>query len=220
MSITPRELIHNAILGKDEEKVQTEFLRRFGHEIESFETAMTELYDRFRDFDTRFSKTEETATVTALLFSILYGHLVSMRLLISGHLIPAGNIERQVIESIAMWILSSRIDWPYLKKYMQGQFSTDRSVSILLKRSGELGLNKKALLQIQKAFQFFHKLSHPTRLALAHMIALDGTGNYYLVSGFDKSKVFGYKKEIHLRLSLAISLLSAFALVSGNMSKW
>jgi len=134
MSITSRELIHNAILGKEEEKIQSEFLKPFAHEIESFETVMTDLYDRFRDFDTRFSKTEETATVTALLFSILHGHLGSMSLLISGHLIPAGNIERQVIESIAMWILSSRADWPYREKYMQGRFSTDRAISITARR--------------------------------------------------------------------------------------
>lgn len=214
------EIIHEVLTGKDDEEVREQFIKYFSSEIAQFEKVMADVYEHWRTFDAQFSKTEDSATVTALLWTVVRGHIISFRLLITGYWVAAGNTQRQVFEGCAMAIIASKYGWPYLKKYLDNQFSTNKAIDVLRRRRGELNIGKEGLLNLEKAINFYDGLSHPTRFALADMMSLDGTHKLYIGASFDDAKIKGYKKEIEGRIGFAKIINNIISGVDKNMKSW
>lgn len=214
------EIIHEVLTGKDDEEVRKQFMKCFSSEIAQFEKVMADAYDHWRTFDAQFSKTEDSATVTALLWTVVRGHIISFRLLISGYWVAAGNTQRQVFEGCAMTIVASKHGWPYLKKYLDNRFSTNKAIDVLKRRRGELNIGKEGLSILEKSINFYDGLSHPTRLALADIMSLDGTHKVYIGASFDNAKIKGYKKEIDGRVGFARTINNIISGVEKNMRAW
>ncbi len=215
----PRDLIHGAIFGIGDDDVRRQFVAHFGHEIAEFEQVMTDVYERWRELDHRFSKDRDSATVVGTVFVVIARLLLSMNLLSLGHNALAGAAKRQVFEALAQAFLFSKHGWPYREQALNGTFSVNKAIGLLLKRSTELGLNRDALQVVSQARDFYHKLSHATVLAMGDLIHLDGSGSP-LGASFDEAKLEFYRHEVVARLSFARTLTNAIYGVEGLLGQW
>jgi len=215
----PTEAVHDAVFGIGDDAVRDQFMSHFGDKITEFEHVMTLVYRRWQDFDSRFAKDRDSATVVAALFAVVARLLLSMKLLMLGHVALSGAAKRQVLEALAQAFLFSRQGWPYLKHAWEGRFSANKALDVAVRRSGELKLNVDALGVLSQARDFYNKLSHATIFAIADVVDFERSGSY-LGAFFDEGKLPAYRDEVFARLSLAKVLPSAIDGVAGNMREW
>lgn len=194
--------IKNELVGSDREVIEA-FLSHFESDIKQFMQSMTEAYCLWKEFDSKIGNSVEKAHISSLVFGAIKFHIMSMRLMITGYQVPAGNLQRQVLETIAMAFLASKPKLGYLKRYMENKYSTHNAVRDVLNNHEALGLNKDALMTLKKTQTFYHKFSHPTMLTVASSISMSQAGGLYLGASFDEGKIEIYKKEVNNRISIA-----------------
>jgi hypothetical protein len=198
--------IHDAVFGLGDDAVRRRFALHFGSEIAEFERLMAVVYGRWQELERRFVKDRDSATVVGTLFVVVARLLLSMKLLMLGHIALAGAAKRQVLEALAQAFLFSKHGWPYLEQAWTGRFSVNKAIDLVLKRSAELDLDYEALRVVSQARDFYHKFSHSTVLAMSDVIDLDGSRNR-LGATFDEAKLEFYRREVTARVSLARTLL-------------
>jgi hypothetical protein len=180
-----QDLIHRALFGLDDEEVRQHFFKNFGDQISQFETTMKDVFQRWLDFDKSFRKDQDSGTVVGVLYMMIVRLIQSMNLLITGNITLSGAAMRQVIEAIAVAILFSKRELPYLKLAWQKKFSVNKAVDKIIKHQKKLKLDKEALKIMKDSITFYDKFSHPTILAMGDTMQLDGIGIYYLGASFD-----------------------------------
>ncbi|MDU0458468.1 MAG: hypothetical protein RW306_06995 [Geobacteraceae bacterium] len=204
---------------EDISEVRDRFLAEFNKEIDQFSIDMTDVLLDWQSLDTKIGSDAKLAHVSALVYSAITLQILSMKLLISGQIIAAGNIMRQVLETIATALLCSSAALGVLEKYFRGKYSTQKSVEHLIKHASKLGLKKDALKILKSSQIFYHGYSHPTLITIATHISFDKEGALYVGSSFDEGKVGQYRKEIEGRLSLS-KVFSNFVLaVTSNLGQ-
>jgi hypothetical protein len=221
LNLAPTELIHRALFGIDDEPIRQLFMEQFGDQVRQFETRMTLVYESWQEFDKIFThnQNQDSATVAAILFTVIVRIILSMKLLITGHITLAGAAYRQVIEAIALALLFSKRGLPYLREYWDGKFRVHRAVKLLDKHRNELGLDKEAFDLMKNKRNFYHTLSHPTILAMGDIISLEGAG-IYLGASYDEAKLPFYEKEVSSRVNLANILINVIEAVTRQMREW
>jgi hypothetical protein len=219
MNLAPDELIHRALFGIDDESTRQRFIEHFGAQICQFETTMTSVYESWEEFDKTFTKDQDSGTIVGILFGVIARLILSMKLLMAGHITLAGTAKRQVIEAIALALLFSKQGLPFLYQAWEGKFSANKAVNLIIKHQKKLNLNKEALEIMKKARNFYDKLSHPTIFSMGDTINLDGTG-IYLGASFDEVKLPFYHKEINLRVGLANIIINVIEGVTIQMREW
>ena len=157
--------------------------------------------------------------MVAFLFVVVARMLLSMKLLMLGHVALSGVAKRQVLEALAQAFLFSKRGLPYLKLAWEGRFSSNKALAIAVKRSAELNLNSDALGVLVKARDFYHQMSHATILATGDVVDLDGTGSH-LGASFDEAKLPFYLDEVTASLSLAKTLTNAIEGIARHMREW
>ena len=199
--------IRETVLG-DEQIIKQSFLSFFEREIRDFIKYMSITYDKWRILDSTLSTNEEKAYISALAYSAINQHIVSLKLFISGYFIPSGNIQRQVFESVAMALLASKIELGYLHRFIKGKYSTNKAIKDLQKQYKKLSLDKEALNILARQYLFYHKFSHITYVTLASSISAPykGTSISYLGAAFDPGRLEIYRKEIESKVGFAIVL--------------
>ena len=138
---TIREKIRIAATTEDAE-VRARYLSAFEAEIDQFVEGMSKAFERWQQLDENSSKERRRAYASALVYSALTLHITSMNLFLSGQLVAAGNIQRQVLESIALAFLISARNLNVFEQYANGKFSSNKAPTRLLKHHGSLGLDK------------------------------------------------------------------------------
>jgi hypothetical protein len=179
------------------------YVIEFKDEIEEFVQHMADAFLEWRCLDTEIGTNERLCHVSALVYSAITLHILSMKLLLSGHIVAAGNLMRQVIESIAMGLLCSTPSLGVLDRYIKGKYSTNKSVDQIIKHAKALGVKRESLKDLQKAQIFYHQYSHPSLFTVASHICFKTEGALYVGCSFDEGKVEQYRKEVNGRLSLA-----------------
>ena len=195
-------IVSEELLG-DTDQAREQYLSHFRPELEEFVAAMASIYLHWKEFDKTVGGSEERAHISALLYGTMNSHVVSMKLLISGYLIPSGNTQRQALESAAMALLCSKPELGFLKRYMEEKYSTNKAVRDVVKHHEALHLNKSALKTLVKKRSFYDKFSHPTFMTLASVLGLSKPGPLFFGSSFDEGKLSAYAKEIRSKLSFA-----------------
>lgn len=185
----------------------------------SFERVMSAVYHRWQEFEDRFAKDRHSATVVATLFALVARMLLSMKLLMLGHVALAGAAKRQALEALAQVFLFAKPGLPFLEQAWTGRFSPNKAIGIAVRRSADLHLNPEALDVLVQAQRFHNKLSHATMLAMGDVVDLDGAGSH-LGASFDAGKLFFYDGEVTARLSLAKILPNAIEGVTRHMREW
>ncbi|MEO7864044.1 MAG: hypothetical protein ABIU05_27150, partial [Nitrospirales bacterium] len=206
-------------LTSDNSEVRAEYLTHFDSDVEEFAEAMAKAFRNWRALDGDLRGNEKRAYVSALVFSATTLHILSLKLLVSGHLVPAGSLMRQVVESISLALLCSGSNLDTLNRFMTGKYSTNNAVRDVLRNSANLGVNDQALKTLAKSKDFYNKYSHPSHLTIASGMSFSNRGTY-VGATFDEGKLQAYTQEIQFRLALAKVFSSFIDCVKANIAKW
>ena len=160
------------------------------------------------------------AHISALIYSAINNHIVSLKLFLSGYIIAAGNLQRQVIETVALALLCSAANLNILDCYIDNKYSTNKAVRDVLRHYDKINLNKNALQVLERSRDFYDEYSHPTQLTLTNLISFSKSGKLYLGATFDEGKLEQYAKELNGRVSLAMVFDNFIDGVKANVEKW
>lgn len=201
-----RDEIIDVLYGDEDHHIRDRFIKNYSDELEQFVVLMTQAFEEWSRVDKILTKkkTEPDAYITALLYTALHSHVVSLKLYISGLLVPSGNTQRYVYEAVALAFLLSRPSLGVVEKYMNDKYSTTKAVRDVVRNHEILKLNRDALKTLESSIKFYDKFSHPTRLSLSGVIHLSGNGNQVIFGGaYDKHKEFAYAKELKSKIGFA-----------------
>jgi hypothetical protein len=215
-----RDIIREALHSTDS-AVRADYVKHFSQEIEVFASSMAAAMVAWDPLD-NVAGDRERAFVAALTHAAVTLHIESMKLFISGHIIAAGNLFRQVVETIALSLLCCVREFPYLKHFMDNRYSTSKAVDDLLKPKNARRLrhaDREALKALRDAREFYHLYSHPTMLTLAVQMSFAGEGNY-VGACFDPGKVDQYRREIAGGVGLARVFPGIMEVIKANMAEW
>jgi len=203
----------------DDRDVRNEYLKRFEGQAKSFSAAMGEAVMVWRSLDGQVGQNEKFAYVSGLVYTAITLQILSMKLLLSGQPVAAGNLFRQVLESIALALLCSSKDLDVLRRFMDEKYLTNNAIRDVLRHRKRLGLLGEGVKVLEKAQMFYHKLSHPTKFTIAYVMSFS-TKDLYVGASFDEGKVFAYAKEIKGRIGLANVFPNFVQAVKANVAKW
>ena len=206
-------------LTEEDVEVRGEFLRLFRAEVIKFSGAMAEAFLNWRTLDVGAEKNDKHAYISALVYTSIHLHILSMKLFISGYSVATGNLFRQVLETIALALLCSGKDLNTIEKFMNKKYSTRKAVQDLIRHADKLGLNKDSVKDLKNSVSFYHKFSHRSLLTIASGMSFSKQ-SLFVGSSFDQEKIESYKKEINGRISLALVFSNFIDGVKANFEKW
>jgi hypothetical protein len=207
-------------LTTDDSEVRSAYLKLFEADVKTFADAMAQAFMKWRTFDNQLESNEGRAYVSALVYTAITLHILSLKLFLSGQTVAAGNLFRQVIESIALALLCSGKDLDVLQRFMKDKYSSTAAVRDVLRHNEKLSLKGDALEALKKSQEFYHKYSHVTKMTIAIGMSFSEKGRLYVGASYDKDKVEEYTKEVKGRLSLARSFPNFIDGVAANVAKW
>lgn len=213
------EIISEEVKGDDSETRQ-KFIDAFTDQIDVFIDAMSSAYANWKDFDSKIGDNKKKAHISSLIYSTINNHIVSMKIFLSGYIVVAGNLQRQVIETMALAILCADSSLDILDRYSKDMYSTNKAVRDVLRNSKKLKLNEDALKVLDQSQDFYHNYSHPTQLTVASLVSFSGGGKLYLGASFDEGKIKTYTKEVESRVSFAKIFDNAIDGIKVNANNW
>ena len=213
------EMITEELAGDDTE-VRQYYTDHFKSQITDFTKAMSDAYINWKQFDDNIGKNKNKALVSELIYSAINSHIISMKIFLSGYIVPAGNLQRQVLETIALALLCSNSKLKVLDLFMNNKYSTNKAVKDVLNNYQKLNLKKTAIQTLKRYQVFYHKYSHPSQLSLASIISFSREGKLYLGASFDEGKIKEYTKEVNSRVSLAEVFNNIINGIRANVAKW
>lgn len=201
------------------EEIESEFVELFKDDVLEFVDTITQVWEKWDQFEKTMGKHEQKAYVAAFFLHTINSLIVSVRLLILGYTVASGNMARQALESISMAILCSRGDLQYFKKIRKGQYYAHTATNEILKRPTKYKVNQKGIRTIRDSVKFYHQYSHPSLLGLSSHISFEQKNVVYVGASFDKGKIDGYRKEIAQRVNFASGLINV---IEGTLfhAKW
>ena len=131
-----------AELASDDSDVRAEYLKLFKADAQEFSTSMAQAFMKWRALDADVQGNGNRAYISSLVFTAIGIHILSLKLFLSGHIVAAGNIFRQVVEFIALAFLCSSKELGILEKFMNDRYSTNNAVRDVLRHSEKLGLTR------------------------------------------------------------------------------
>lgn len=207
-------------LTSDDSEVRSDYLKLFEADAKAFADAMAQAFMKWRTFDNEVKGNEKRAHVSALVYTAITLHILSQKLFLSGQTVAAGNLFRQVIESIALALLCSGKDLDVLKRFMEDKYSSTDAVRDVLRHDKKLSLKGHALEALKNSQEFYHMYSHVTKMTIATGMSFSEKGGLYVGASYDKGKVEAYTKEAKGRLSLAKVFPNFIEGVAANVAKW
>jgi hypothetical protein len=202
--------------GEEDDSVRKEFWQRFEKELTEFVEVMSESYLALRPIDAAVKGDEGRGIVAALVYSTLMLHVLSMKLLLSGHIVAAGALSRQVLEAIALSLLCSKKDLGVRARFANDQYSANDAVAHVIRKCKELNLKPDGVKLLRDAQTFYHQYSHVSKFTIAAALSFSEEG-LYVGTSFDIGKLDSYSKEVLGRLSLARVLPNFVAAVEQNL---
>jgi len=204
----------------DDSEVRDDYLALFEADTRTFADFMAQAFVRWRSFNNEVKGDDRKAHVSALVYSAVTLHILSLKLFLSGHTVAAGNLLRQVIESIALALLCSGKDLDVLVRFMEDKYSSTVAVRDVLRHAKKLSLKGDALEALKNSQEFYHKYSHVTKMTIAIGMSFSEKGELYVGASFDKGKVEAYTREVKGRVSLAEVFSNFVEGVAANVAKW
>jgi hypothetical protein len=218
LSNVPKSIAEEVM--EDDSEVRKNFINHFSSQIDDFIIAMSSAYHNWKEFDANIGTDMKKAHISALIYSAINSHIISMKIFLSGYIVPAGNLQRQVLETIALALLCSNPRLKVLDRFMKNNYSTHEAVKDVSNNYQQLNLNKTAVQVMKRSQIFYHKYSHPSLLSLASLISFSRKGKLYLGASFDDGKINEYTKEINGRVSLANLFDNIIDGIKINIEKW
>ncbi len=201
--------------------VKQEFMAHFGADLERFIDSTAQAFLSWVKLDAASGGNEERAIVSGLVFSAITLHIISTRLFLTGYIVAAGNIQRQVLETLALALLSSCKSLDVLARFLNDTYSANSAVRDALRHADKMNVNKDSLTVLRGARDFYHMYSHPSKATLASHIRFSDEGRaIYVGSSFDAGKLGQYRKEMASRVNLAQVIPNFVGGVQANVDRW
>ncbi len=204
---------------RDDPEIRADYLKHFESEAKEFSEIMARVMQTWLKEHGDAQGNEKRVQVFALVFTAIHLHIGSMKLVLSGNTVAAGNLFRQTLETIALALLCSGKDLDILDRFNNDKYSTNDAIRDVLRNIDRLGLKDDGVRALQNGQGFYHRYSHITKLTIGVAESFDGEG-IYVGASFDKGKTEFYAKEIAGRLGLARVMDSFVAAVKENVAKW
>jgi hypothetical protein len=203
----------------DQTDVRNAFHARFLGDAHQFSSHAAESVVAWQRFDHGTSKHVGRAWVSAILHGAISSQIVSMKLLLEGHLVASGMMMRQALEFSALSVLTASPKLSVLPRYMQGKYSATNAIRDLRSNCKKLGLPAAPSEQFKRAEQFFSVMSHATPAVLATHIGADAP-LVYQGAHFDEGHLWAYEHEVASRCSFASIFPGIVALVASSVQSW
>jgi len=200
------------------DEVRAEYLANYREEANDFSLAMSQALTVWHQFDAR-GDAAAAATVSSLAYSAITLHIQSMKLFLSGCPVPAGNLSRQVIESMALALLCSLKDGPVIKAFMADQYDIHEALADTRRYRAALGLSPSSLECLERCQRFYTLYSHPTKMTVASYMSHSEEG-LYIGAAFDEGKLVFYGHEMNRRMALAEIFPGLLRTVRNNLRQW
>ena len=213
-----KEIIHNELFGGFSE-ARKSFISHFEQEINDFIGAFLRAYDRWVWFDSKINNDERKAYISAFLYLSLNSLLNSTSLLVSGYMIPSGNLMRTIIEAVSAAILISDNKLDYYRKIKENAFSPNKFVDAVSRNANTLGINSKSWNAFMKLRNIYNDYSHASLFNLSSTLSFSQEGALNFGAFFDVGMVSAYRKEIKSRLDFAKSLKNIIEGISQKVFK-
>ena len=214
------EQIRRALIS-DNGDVRERFLEEFPSEIESVAHELYLTCRLLKQFTKSVSKDQRAAWVEMFLFAAFNSVLTSAHLLLSGFLIPSGNLMRQFGESCAIAMLASHGKINMLERLESDATQVWAGKSIReveqAKNQELLGIDPDGWASFAKITRWYNRYSHASALVLASLNLLDRPNTLVVGAEFDGEKVGAYRKELRLRSSAAECLGDVIAVCGQHV---
>ena len=214
---TAEARIRAVLAGVTDPGIRIVFIERYESSLEEFVNSMGEAHKRWEKLHSTIKGSEERAHISSLVWGVINNQVVSMKLLLMGLLVPAGNAQRHVLEGVAFALLASRREIGVRQKYIEGKYSTHKAIAQIKRYAIKLGLSPEALEQLERVSKFYDECSHPSLITVAHSIFMDGSPSLVLGGFFDEGKVPIYDKEVQSRVNLASQFCNFIDAVEYNL---
>ena len=213
LPLRPTSAQVRSLLLSDHSSTRAQFVASFEPEIVGLSEAVTAALASYRDLDDQVATDLRVATVTAFVFTAINAIVSSSQLLLSGMLIPAGNLMRQFGEATAMALLCSSPKLDYYNRFKASPktFPVHDAVGFAARKTArrELAIDEAAWLRFADINKFYDRFSHPTQLAIASQFMFSSKGMLIVGGEFDVAKTDQYRIELTRRRSAAETLASA-----------
>lgn len=194
----------------DDRWIKDEFSKNLSLELLALSEAIARCYSLFPSLDVLVNKDEQAAFVVGFVHGVFDDVLTSSKLLVSGKLIASGNLMRQAIEGVAVALLCAcreqivipkkkqAVKVHYWSKVRDGDrcVSSHKSLEHLRINCALLRLNRDGVEDLIRHRKFYHQLSHPSQLALAHRVSLGEASIVFAGGAYDDAKLAAYRKEV------------------------
>ena len=118
-----------AELTSDHKEIIAAYLAHFEADLRRFAESMANSLLRWELLDSSILANEKRAYISALLYTTITLHVLSMKLLVSGYTVAAGNLLRQVVETLCVALVCSGKDTGVLDRFMENRYSTKNAVA-------------------------------------------------------------------------------------------
>lgn len=206
-------------LRSDDMEVRDEYFKHFDSDARVFSEHMAIAVTAWRLMDSKVNGNDRKAFVSAMVYTAIALHIQSMKLLLSGHIIAAGNVFRQSAETVALSLLCAGKDLNVLDRFIKDRYSTNDAIRDVVRHSDKLGLLKEGVTTLDEGQKFYHKFSHPSKLTIAAVTSFSEDG-LYVGASFDQGKLSAYCSEVQGRVSLAKVFNGIVTAVQTNVDKW
>ena len=201
-----------ALVISNHDSVRAQFVAQFGTEIDLISANLADVLNHYRDLDNAVGKNRRIAMVTAFVYAAANSLLTSSQLLVSGMLIPSGNLMRQHAEAVAMALLCSTPTLDVFERMDKNPkaFPVHESLSMVSRKRSlqALNIDANAWNEFVNITRFYDDLSHPSVLAVYSQFMFSNRGWLILGGEFDQGKLKEYGIEMKRRSSAAKVLAS------------
>lgn len=222
MNKLSRNELYDIVLS-DNKATRDKFLSSFPDEVNAFIDGLLRAFDYLAELDDRMPKEDRAAWVQMFLFSAFNSLLSSFHLLISGFLIPAGNLMRSWSEALSMALLCSNSQIGTFDKFNENPSHFDVKKTphtVVKKRNAQiLMIDKDGWKKFLEINDFFNKYSHASVFAISSLGIFQGTGQLAICGEFDHGEINEYRKEMKLRVSACERLFETAKVVEIHLTK-
>ncbi|MHB1283373.1 MAG: hypothetical protein ACYCZI_05775 [Metallibacterium scheffleri] len=216
MKIAAHRRMVYAEITRENRAVRQEFVRAFDVENRAFADQMGEALSYWFGLYSSAQGDERQMKVLALAYTAISLHINSMKLFLSGQQVAAGNLMRQVLETVALTYLCTDRKMLFLERFDEGRYSTSKAIADAKRHAERLKLSKAAISKLELAQKFYSKFSHPTVMTVGTLESFSGEG-IYLGAAYDHGKHKHYEVEVSNRLKLAKLFVGFLMSVNRNL---
>src|SRR5690348_13438385 len=125
-----KNMIYTEITTSDSDVIRS-YMDRYRTQAGQFSEVMARTMLDWHKLQERVNEHDNVAFVANAAYCAVMLHVQSMKLFLSGHIVAAGNLSRQTLESIAMALLFSGKTLNVLDRFINDKYSTKNAVKDL-----------------------------------------------------------------------------------------